>query len=383
MRIAVIGVLADSLLAFRGDMLGAMAASGHEVLALAPEQDERIVAALAGMGVGFRAIPLRRAGTNPLRDAATVAWLVRLFRGLRPDVVFVYAAKPVIYGSFAARLAGVPLRVAMITGVGSALGGGIGARRRALAWLLRQLYRAALAGTDVVFFQNPDDEGLFRELGLVGRKGQRIVRVGGSGVDLDRFSPAPLSSGPVTFLMIGRLIRDKGLAEYAEAALRVRAVRPSTRFQLLGSLDPNPSGISSAELDAMIAMGAIEYLGSTRDVRPFLANAHVGVLPSYGEGMPRSILEAMAMARPVLTTDVPGCRETVVSGVNGFLVPARDASALADAMVELVDRADELAEMGRASRKIAEERFDVRIVNRTILGAIGLPSVNVQKTSVA
>jgi glycosyltransferase involved in cell wall biosynthesis len=262
----------------------------------------------------------------------------------------------------------------MITGVGSALGGGSGLKRRSLQWLLRQLYRVALAGVHVVFFQNPDDERLFRSLGLVGRRrGQRIVRVAGSGVDLERFSATPLPAGPVTFLMIGRLIRDKGVAEYVEAAKRIRLVRPDARIQLLGPLDPNPSAISQAELDTWIATGAIEYLGSTADVRPFLAAAHVCVLPSYGEGMPRSVLEAMAMARPIVTTDVPGCRETIVAGRNGLLVPVRDPIALANAMLELIDEPMErLSEMGRESRRIAEERFDVRVVNQAILEAMGI-----------
>lgn len=372
MRIAVVGVLADSLLAFRGDMIRAMAELGHEVLAMAPEHEPRVEAAFAAMGVTFRTVPLRRAGMNPLRDATTVVSLARTFRAFRPDAVLVYAAKPVVYGSLAALLAGVPLRVAMITGIGSALGGGDGRRRQALSWLLRRLYAVALARVHVVFFQNPDDERLFRALGLVGRRGQRIIRIGGSGVDLVRFNVVPLPPPPITFLMIGRLIRDKGVVEYVDAARRLRAVRPEARFQLLGALDSNPSAITAGELDAWGAAGDVEYLGTTSDVRPFIEAAHVCVLPSYGEGMPRSVLEAMAMGRAVLTTDVPGCRETVIPERNGLIVPARDPGALAEAMLRLIDEADRLAEMGLESRLLAEERFDVRGVNATILDAMGL-----------
>lgn len=372
MKIAVVGGFANSLIGFRGDMLRSMVELGHEVLAMAPEDDPAVAAALKEMGVRYRSVPLRRTGMNPIRDAGTTVALARAFRRFRPDAVFVYAVKPVIYGSLAARLARVPLRVAMITGTGSAFSGGETRKRRLVSWLVRRLYWVGLSGVHVVFFQNPDDEGLFRSLGIVGRRRQRILRVGGSGVDLTRFSPSPLPGGPPTFLLIGRVIRDKGVAEYVEAATIVRRTHPDARFQLLGPLDVNPSAISQAELDGWVATGAIEYLGRTPDVRPNLAAAHVCVLPSYGEGMPRSVLEAMAMGRPAIVTDVPGCRETVVDGRNGHLVPVRDSAALADAMLRMIDQPERLAAMGAESRKLAEERFDVRVVNRTIVEAMGL-----------
>jgi len=284
----------------------------------------------------------------------------------------VYAAKPVIYGLLAARLAGVPLRAAMITGVGSALSGSSGLRRSALAVTMRRLYAVALGQADVVFFQNPDDERLFRSMGLVGDR-HRVVRINGSGVDLERYVPAPMPPAPITFLMIGRLIREKGIGEYVEAARRVLGAQPHVRIQLLGPLDPNPGGISARDLEVLRAEGAVEYLGSTADVRPFIARAHVCVLPSYyGEGVPHSVLEAMAMGRPVLTTDVPGCRETVVFGRNGYLVPPRDAGALAQTMLKMLLEPERLEAMGRQSRAIAEERFDVHSVNRAILCAMGL-----------
>jgi len=370
-RVAVVGGFAESLLTFRGEMLRSMAAHGHQVLALAPENDTRVRATLESMGVAYASIPLRRAGTNPLRDVITTLSLARTFRRFQADAVLVYAAKPVVYGLIAARLAGVRLRAAMITGVGSALAGGPGLRRRVLATLLRILYGVALRQVDVVFFQNPDDENFFRSMGLVGDR-HRIVRINGSGVDLERFSPAPLPPAPITFLMIGRLIRDKGVGEYVEAARSVHRAHPKVRFQLLGALDPNPSAISSRELDAWREEGVIEYLGVTTDVRPFLAAAHVCVLPSYGEGMPRSVLEAMAMGRAILTTDVPGCRETVVGGRNGLIVPARDARALAEGMLQMLTEPGRLESMGRESRRIAEDLFDVHTVNRAILGAMGL-----------
>jgi glycosyltransferase involved in cell wall biosynthesis len=200
-----------------------------------------------------------------------------------------------------------------------------------------------------------------------------VVQVGGSGVDLARFASAPLPPGPPTFLLIARLLRDKGVVEYVEAARRVRKRRPDARFQLLGPLDPNPAAISRAELEAWVAEGAIEYLGETRDVRPYLAKATVYVLPSYyREGLPRSIVEAMAMGRPIITTDAPGCRETTVDGQNGYLVPSRDSAALAAAAMRFADDPALAHAMGRRSRQIAEARFDVNRINAALLAAMRL-----------
>jgi glycosyltransferase involved in cell wall biosynthesis len=370
-KVAVVGAYAGSLVGFRGEMLGSMVANGHDVLALAPEDDTRVRAALDAMGVAFATVPLDRTGINPFRDAVAAVSLARTLRRFRADAALFYATKPVIYGSIAARFAGVPLRAVMITGAGSALGGGSGLRRRALSLLLRSLYGVALRQAHLVFFQNPDDERLFRSMGLVGDR-HRVVRINGSGVDLERFSLTPLPPAPVTFLFIGRLIRDKGVCEYVEAARRVRRAHPEVRCHLLGPLDSNPSAIHPDELEAWRNEGAVEYLGAVTDVRPFLASSHVLVLPSYGEGMPRSVLEAMAMGRAVLATDVPGCRETVEGGRNGYLVPARDAGALADGMLRMLAEPGRLEEMGRQSRAIAEERFDVHSVNRAILRAMDL-----------
>jgi glycosyltransferase involved in cell wall biosynthesis len=370
MRVAVVGGLAQSLINFRGELLRAMVAEGHEVLALAPEDDPSVREALRALGVSYARVPFDRAGLSPLRDAVALFSLARTLARFRADAVLTYTAKPVVYGSLAARFAGVPRRVAMITGVGSALGGGPGARR-ALAFALKKLYAVALRQTDLVFFQNPDDEALFRRLGLVGPR-QRVRRINGSGVDLARFSPVPMPAGPTSFLMIARLLRDKGVFEYVEAARAIRKSQRTTRFWLLGGLDGNPSGVTAAELDAWRKEGVIEYLGATADVRPFIAQAHVVVLPSYREGMPRSLLEAMAMARPIITTGAPGCKETVEHGRNGLLVRVRDAEALEEGMRQLLAVPERLGAMGRYSRVMAEQRFDVHAVNRVILAEMGL-----------
>ena len=383
MRVAFVGIQTTELLTFRREMLRAMADAGHEVLAVAPEDNHQVQAALAVMGVGFATVRLHRAGLNPLRDLVALASLTSTLRRFRPDVVLLTAVKPVAFGGIAARLARVPLRAAMITGVGSALTlGSGGLRRRLLAWLVRTLYRVGLSQIGIVFFQNEDDEALFRELGLIGRR-HRSIRIAGSGIDLDEFAVAPLPPPPVTFLMVARLLRDKGIYEYLEAARKVKALHPDTRVQLMGPVDPNPESITPAELRAIQSEGAVDYLGVVADVRPNLAAAHVCVLPSYREGTPRSILEGMAVGRAIITTNAPGCRETVEHESNGLLVPVRDAGALAAAMIQLLTEPDRLAAMGAASRRLAETRFDVHEVDRTILLALGLarpPAAAVPRT---
>lgn len=370
MRVVVLGGEAKSLTNFRLAMLRTLVAQGHEILALAGNENAGVRQTLRDAGVAYQPVPLERAGLNPLRDLALLLALTRVFRAFRADVVLAYTAKPVVYGMLAARLAGVDTRAAMITGVGSILTGK--GSRRWLGVVLRTLYTVALRQAGVIFFQNPDDEQLFRNLGLVHRRAV-VQRINGSGVDLAHFASAPLPPRPPTvFLMIARLLRDKGVCEYVEAARRIRARHPDTRFQLLGGLDPNPSSIRRSELDSWIADGTIEYLGTTDDVRPYLARAHVYVLPSYSEGTPRSVLEAMATGRPILTTDAPGCRETVIDAHNGRLVAPRCAEALAEGMEALLSGPARLDAMGRRSRELAEERFDVHRVNEVILSTLAL-----------
>ncbi len=379
MKIAVFGGFAPSLVRFRGAMLQAMVTEGHQVTALAPEVDPvlslgeepgAVQAELAAMGVAFRAVPLGRTGLNPVADLRCLRALAALFRELRPDVLLSYTIKPVIYGTLAAAWAGVPHRYAMITGAGSALE----ARDvpgQALAWVARALYRLGLARTEGVFFQNPDNRAFFESHHLLA-PGCRVTLINGSGVDLAQFAPAPLPPGPTTFLMVARVSRDKGVPEFAEAARRVRARHPEARFVLVGPFDSNPSGLPRELVDQWVREGSLDYRGATQDVRPFLAEAHVFVLPSHGEGTPRSVLEAMACARAVVTTDVPGCRETVIPGQTGFLVPAKDAGALAQAMERFLDDPGLAARMGVAGRQYAIAKYDVHQVNAVILSAMGL-----------
>jgi len=370
-RVVVIGPLAASVLRFRGTLLQTMSEAGHDVLAVAPDDDEYVRTELASRAIPFVTVPMSRAGMNPLRDVHTLLALTRLLRTWRADCVLAFSSKPVVYGLLAARLAGVPVRSAMITGIGSALAGGGDRRSHTARWVLERLYRRSLRYADVVFFQNADDERLFRDRALV-RPDQRVVRIAGSGVDLDHFRVVPLPPPPLVFLMICRLIRDKGVIEFVEASRIVGKCRPDARFQLLGPLDVNPTAITERQLSAWQEEGVVEYLGRADDVRPAWAAAQVCVLPSYHEGMPRVVLEAMSIGRAIITTDVPGCRETVRDGENGYLVRARDPVALAERMCDMIDQPDRLAGMGRLSRVMAEERFDVHSVNRVIMDALGI-----------
>jgi glycosyltransferase involved in cell wall biosynthesis len=349
-------------------MLKAMVQAGHEVVGMAPGEDPDIARDLATLGVGYRAVPMGRTGLNPLQDLRTLLALRRAMKELRPDLLLSYTIKPVIYGSLAGAWAGVPRRHAMITGLGSALMGE-GPARRAVAAVARQLYRFGMAGNQGVFFQNPDDRAYFERHGLVPAT-CRITMINGSGVDVGHYAPAPLPPGPVRFLMIARLTRDKGLLEYVEAARLLKARHPEARCRLLGAFDPNPTGVSREQMDAWQREGLVEHLGSTQDVRPFLADTHVFVLPSYGEGTPRSVLEAMSMGRAVITTLAPGCKETVLPERTGLLVPPKDASALAGAMGRFFEDPSLVPAMGAAGRALAEDKYDVDKVNKVIMKAL-------------
>lgn len=372
MRVAVLGTQAKDLVNFRGHLLSELAKAGHEAYGLAPEGSEETAAALARLGATFVPIRLDRTGLNPLRELVNAFRLWRQFRRLRLDLLLSYELKSVVFGTLAAQVAGVPRRFAMITGRGTTLQGEArGFRERAVRAVVKRLYRLALPRTHGVFFQNQDDCDFFGQERMLPATTPRKL-INGSGVDLDHFRVAPLPAPPVTFLFVGRLLRNKGLREFVEASRLLAARRIPFRSRILGPLDPNPNGIPEAQLKSWISEGCVEYLGEAKDVRPHLAQAHAMVLPSYGEGTPRSVLEAMAAGRAVVTTRVPGCKETVLEGQTGFLVPARDPGALAEAMARFVADPALAVRMGEQGRQYAAAKYDVHKVNHVILGALGL-----------
>lgn len=368
-RVVVVGALPESLINFRGNLLKALVASGHEVTAMAAAADPAFVTQLAVLGVGFKPYPVQRNGMNPVKDLQTYFALRKAFKELKPDVVLSYTIKPVIWGGLALRGITGSRFYSLITGLGFAFQDG-NFPRKFLTRLVIWLYYAALSKASCVIFQNRDNKNLFISMGLVDK--DKCAVVNGSGVDLDQFTVKPLSSRGVIFLAIGRLLGEKGFREYAKAAELIKARYPKATFRLLGPDDPSPDGIPLSEVSDWQAKGWIGYLGESSDVRPFLSDCHIFVLPSYHEGMPRTVLEAMAMGRPILTTDVPGCRETVVPGENGYLVPKGDTAALAERMIWFIENRNEWMRMGMRSRALAEERFDVHNVNKKLLKIMGL-----------
>ena len=365
-RFLVIASFADSLLGFRAPLVEALQVKGLEVHVAAPglPRGSPLHLQLQARGWWVHDYPLQRTGTNPLADLRSLWALWRLMLRVRPHYVLGYTIKPVIYGTLAAWLARVPRRFALITGLGYAF-----AEQRTrghLGQLVQRLYKLALARAHRVFFQNPDDVALFRQRALLASD-VAVCVVNGSGVDISQFTVAPLRSDRPCFLLIARLLGAKGVREYAQAARQVRARHPEVRCLLVGWIDDNPDAIAQHELDAWVTDGLLEFLGRLDDVRSAIAECSVYVLPSYREGTPRTVLEAMAMGRAVITTDTPGCRETVVDGNNGFLIPVRDANALAAAMLKFVRQPSLMQRMGECSRQMVQDRYDVHKVNAVML----------------
>lgn len=360
---------ARSLIANRGDLIAEMRGASYSVGALVPKADY-----LHGVDrLGIRIFPydLARTGVNPIADLRSFRQITRTIRANRPAIVFSYNIKPVIYGSIAARLVGGNRRYALITGLGHTY---ITSSKRniRLRRLTDWMYSAAIASCDKVLFQNPDDLAEFRQRGIL-KDACKAVLINGSGINLDRFAMQPIPEGRPNFLFVGRLLREKGIGEFVEAAALLHRKWPHARFTVVGGHDANlPHAVDAGELERWKESAIVEFVGSVDDVRPWLRQASVLVLPSYREGTPKAVLEAMSVGRPIITTETPGCRETVREGVNGFLVPVGDAEHLADAMARFLESPMLIPQMGDASRRIAESKYDVSDVNRTILSSLGL-----------
>ncbi|RDU96053.1 glycosyltransferase family 4 protein [Trinickia dinghuensis] len=341
---------------YRQGVIRMLVAKGVRVIVLAPR--DRTFALLEQMGCQCIDLPVASKGTNPLRDLHTLAALYRHYRTIRPDVVFHYTIKANIYGSVAAWLARVP-SIAVTTGLGYVF-----IQKSRAASVAKALYRFAFRFPREVWFLNRDDHTAFLDERLLAHP-ERAKLLHGEGVDIDHFGLTPLPrSEHVTFVLIGRLLWDKGVGEYVEAARILRARHPQARFQLLGPVGvDNPSAIAQADIDGWTGEGLVEYLGEAHDVRPFIAQADCVVLPSYREGVPRTLMEASAMGRPIVATDVPGCREVVDDGVTGLLCEVKNAQSLA-AKLERILNMDEPArrEMGLRGRDKVAAEFDEALV---------------------
>ena len=348
-----------------------LVSQGWRVTVAAPEINEDVRRTWLEIGVEPLEVTTARTGMNPLADLRYFGALTAMFRERKPDVVIAYAAKPAIWGTLAARMAKVPRIMPMITGLGYAFTPTLrpSPKQKFANLAASLLYRIALPWANHVLFLNPDDRALFLRLGLIRTPGKDSV-LPGEGIDLELFPPSPPPSRP-SFLMLARLLRAKGTYEYAAAAASLKARYPDVEFRLAGDFDSGPDSIDPTDLERWIE-GGLAYLGPLAEVRPALAEAAVYVLPSYREGMPRSVLEAMATGRAVVTTDVPGCRETVVSGVNGFIVPARAAEPLAEAMERFIGDPSLIAAMGQKSLEMARSTYDVKKINHRIIALLGV-----------
>jgi glycosyltransferase involved in cell wall biosynthesis len=374
MKIAIIGTVASSILGFRGPLIKQLLSEGHQVFAFAidytPEQKKQLEA-WGGVPVDYQ---LSRSGLNPLADFKMMWGLKITFQSIQPDIVLSYFVKPVIYGTLAARLAKVPRRIAMLEGLGFAFTPqpqGMVFKTKIIQLLQILLYRIAFPCTTQLVFLNPDD----RDELLVKHKlpVKDVVVLGGVGLDLVDYCYQVPNKDKVRFLFIGRLLKEKGIFHYLAAAKLVKQRYPDVEFVVLGGMDhTSPNALSEEELNHCIESGLIEYPGQVDNVSDWIAKSSVFVLPSYREGVPRSAQEAMAIGRPLITTDVPGCRETVVEGVNGFFVPPFDDQSIAQKMIWFIENPKYIESMGLISRRIAEERFDVYKVNARMLAIMGL-----------
>lgn len=374
LKIVVLGAQPEWLSGMRGPMIREFLARGHDVTAIGAEEIEHVRTVLEGWGARYVVVPIRRAGLNPIADLGAIFSLYRALRRLKPDLVFAYTVKPIVYGLPVAWAAGVRRRFAMITGRGYAFQPGKELSRHIARILTVSLYKLSLKFADGILFHNNDDRDLFVSRRMIGRKtGTR--RIWGSGIDLDHYQPQPVKRGPAVFLMIGRLIIDKGVREYVAAAEMLKRKYPEVRFRLVGPSDPSPNGITASEIQRWRDGGFVDYVGPLIDVRGEIAESHVVVLPSYAEGLPRSVLEGMATGRAIITTDAPGCSDTVEEGVSGYRVPVRNVAALAEAMEKAILDPHFVASAGQAGLALARDRFDVRKVNAEIAGFLAIPDL--------
>ncbi|WP_395003062.1 glycosyltransferase family 4 protein [Cypionkella sp.] len=373
MKILILGSFRSSLYNFRGPLIISLIEAGCEVHVCAPglKHDSDIKSWLILNGVLTHDIDVSRHGLNPFSDIKYLILLCRLMTNIRPDVFLGYTIKPVIWGLYASWFTKIPNRFGLVTGLGYAFTNNHSVKHTVIFKIVCWLYHNAIKRASLIFFQNVDDREYLKKIGILTTNSRSII-LNGSGVDLSRFLPTEFPEGNIQFLMIARLLNDKGLREYAKAAKHILEIHPNVSFHLVGGGDSNPEAIPISEVRAWSDAGSIKWHGELLDVRPSIRACHVYVLPSYREGTPRTVLEAMAMGRPIITTDAPGCRETIVDGESGFLVPVKDSDALVSAMVRFIENPALVSAMGAKARLRAVKKYDVNLVNAVMLKALGV-----------
>ncbi|BFP42761.1 glycosyltransferase family 4 protein [Flavobacteriaceae bacterium GF1] len=366
-KILLIASLAESLIHFRGDFMAALVKQGYTVFAAAPDISREVLDDLKELQVNPLAIDLDRTGLNPLNDLRLVLQLKKIVRKYEIDLVFPYTIKPVVYGSMAARMVGVPV-ISLITGLGFTFSG---ASRKAkfLQQITKRLYRFALRSNKLVIFQNEDDLQLFKKSNILA-KDQRTSIVNGSGVNLNRypFRIKKANTATIKFVIVARLIREKGIQLFMDSATALKEHFTNAEFHVIGGQADPPSGINVDVLRQLDDANIIVFHGIKDNVPEFLQEMDVFVLPTfYREGVPRSILEALSVGMPVITTDMPGCKETVIPKKNGFLIPPNSLDHLLDACRYFLENPSAVEEMGKQSRLLAERKFDVNIINNSLI----------------
>lgn len=376
MKVVMIGTLASSFYGFRADLIRAMREKQYTVYAFTSEYTDTDLKKIESLGAIPMTYELNRGGLNPLSDIVATYKLSKKIREIKPDLVFSYFSKPVIFGTIAAKLAKVPKVIGMLEGLGYTFTQqpeGLGKKIELIKKVQVLLYKFALPQLDKLIFLNPDDpKDLIDQYAMNVRK---VEILGGIGLNLKEYPYQRISNiqQPINFLFIGRLLKEKGIHDFLNAAKIVREKYSETQFTVLGAIDPHNLGaLTQSELDELISSNIIDYPGHVDNVKDWIAKSHVFVLPSYREGVPRSTQEAMAIGRAVITTDVPGCRETVEHAVNGFLVQKWNPEALAKKMIYFIEQPEQIEKMGYESYKIAQEKFDAAKVNQRLLNILGL-----------
>ncbi len=372
--VVLLGTVATSTLNFRSDLIRLLVKRGKRVYCFCNDYTNTTREAISALGAHPIDYSMSRAGLNPWSDILTIIELRRLLSDLKPDVVFSFFVKPVIYGSFAARLAGVKHRVAMLEGLGTAFTdnpSGITLKQHLSRIAQLFLYRMVMPSISKLIFLNHDDPVDLLVKNNLSVKSFEVL--GGIGLNLDDYPYSPAPVAPVRFIFVGRLLAEKGVFEFVDAAQIVKAQYPAAEFILLGDFDEeNPTALKPWQLDKLLQSGIVQYPGYVENVADWISSASVFVLPSYREGMPRSTQEAMAIGRAVITSDAPGCRDTVDDGVNGFIAPRWNAQALAEKMIYFIKNPTEIVRMGIESHRIAADRFDSNKVNQRLVEILGL-----------